>query len=553
MIVPKTDFLHRYHIECQPVKNAVALFDLEAAEDFGIDVFCRRENAVCTGVLVEMDYDGYLRYQRLLNVSHYDEAFSGDASLFIQTVPYRGAPLVNDILKEMLPTRQREWALIPDVFVSVPVVYSSWDQIEQNAVSGDKKSNDLLIDLDFRTHSEAGVPSDLENVDDLANFKRRIQRFYLGKAQIQIIEESTVDHYADDDNGQIGAPANVDLYISLDRESNCAVLTWYSLSSPFLISQLMDNITRNNLMVIDSSGKVNFFDYVHTRFGLIKRGASKIFTIIPKDRNCLSPSQTASLLAAETIYPDGENFGKIIDEEIVSIVNTENGMGQYDRAVVFAYDNVVLQFSPDFKETLRNRLCEESITLFYIELILFEEAAIHIADRQIIKLFTSDLTNEPVHFLEQVSQIYDDYSKTIDFWNIQVKYPTSQKSIDMLRKAFRIKEQLEFMQRNQDHLQTVFDTKCDIVDRKDARRMDTSLAILSILAVFSAWIDGYDYIATWSDLFSNSTIQIFQKVLFVFVLITAGYAVTHLFGNRFSLILRHRREKMRRGKKRKSK
>ena len=141
-------------------------------------------------------------------------------------------------------------------------------------------------------------------------------------------------------------------------------------------------------------------------------------------------------------------------------------------------------------------MCEESITLFYIELILLEEASIHIADKKIINLITSSLITEPVNFLKHVENIYDDYSKTIDFWDIQVNYPTSQKSIDMLRKTFKINEQLKFMQRNQEQLQLVFDTKCDIIDRNDSKRMDTSLAIISVLAVFSAWIDGYDYIAT---------------------------------------------------------
>lgn len=51
------------------------------------------------------------------------------------------------------------------------------------------------------------------------------------------------------------------------------------------------------------------------------------------------------------------------------------------------------------------------------------------------------------------------------------------KSITMLRESFRIKDQLDEMKRNQEQLQTVFDTKCDIIDRKDAKRMDTSLAI----------------------------------------------------------------------------
>lgn len=90
----------------------------------------------------------------------------------------------------------------------------------------------------------------------------------------------------------------------------------------------------------------------------------------------------------------------------------------------------------------------------------------------------------------------------------------------------------------------------EIIDRKDAKRMDTSLAIISILAIFSAWIDGYDYIATWNDVLSQGTIHLLQRILFVIVLITAGYAITHLFGNKIGLFLRKRRERGRRRSKR---
>ncbi len=62
--------------------------------------------------------------------------------------------------------------------------------------------------------------------------------------------------------------------------------------------------------------------------------------------------------------------------------------------------------------------------------------------------------------------------------------------------------------------------------------MDFSLAILSVLAVFSAWIDGYDYISTWNDVLSGNVIHVLQRVFFMAVLLVAGYAVVHLFGNK---------------------
>lgn len=539
LLVPDCKALDQYGINYSIEKECKYIIGFNKIESKGISCFTECRNNVVYGVVVLIEYKSLLEYQRLINVSQACECFAGDVVFYRHNSLYSEYPLFNSVLSEMIKIRQKEWSLIPDVFVSVPVQYLDMKYIENASQKG---SLNLLENMDFRTHYEAGVPSVMERVDDLASFKRRIKRYYLGKEKIQIASEITANNYFEM-GALIGAGTQVDIYISVDIESNCAVLTWYSLSSPFLISHLFDNIIRNQIMVANDEGYVNFYDHIQDKYGLIKRGTPKIFSVFPSDKNLLSYNELASLLVGETIYPEGENFGEIIDEDILSIVQSKYGMGQYDRAFVIAYKNTVLQFSENLRGSLAERIYEESITLFYIELILFEEAAIHIANREIIKLFTSKEETEPIKFLSKVDAIYDSYSKTIDFWNIRVNYPTSQKSISMIRQAFEIKEQLDEMQRNLDQLKTVFETKCDIIDRKNTKRMDTSLAILSVFAIFSAWIDGYDYIGTWNDVLPQSVVHILQRILFVLILITAGYAVTHLFGNKIKIQRKNKKTK----------
>lgn len=531
LVVPGVKVLEDNHITYEVLKEKIAVSMCRIETKKNIDCFVREESGVCLGTLVRVSFNSYLKYQRAINVSHFEEIVCSEYVYYLQTTPYTYYPLRNEVLDDMVKTRSDEWDLIPDIFVSVPIQYNKnfLQKIDDSEL--DVRTQMLLHDMDFRTHYEAGIPSKSAVVDDLSSFKQRIRRFYLEKIQIQITCENTVNQY-DVAGNPIGKPIAVDMFLSIDELSNCGVLTWYSLSAPFLISQLLDNIIRNQVTVDIDGKQINLFDYLNTTYGIVRRGTPKSFVVIPKEKTCLRNSQLASLLASETIYPDGETYGEIIDSEIVSAAKSELGMGQYSRAYVAAYTNVVLQFNSDSYLTLRERLYEESITLFYIELILFEEASIHIADREIIKLFTSANVANPVDFLEHVDRIYDDYSKTIDFWDIQVNYPTSQKSIDMLRSAFKIDKKLEYMKRNQEQLQVVFNTKCDIIDRKDSKRIDKSLALLSVFAVFSAWIDGYDYISTWNDVFSPDVIYIIQKILFAAILITAIYAVTHLFGGK---------------------
>ncbi len=496
--------------------------------------FVKSKN-VCYGRLVELEYNDLLVYQREINLSICKERQGGDYLFYESITELSKDALVNDVLAQMLETRETEWSIIADAFVSIPMRYSSLQLIESARKPTDEASEYLLKNLDFRTYYELGIMSNGENVDEFAGLKRRIKRYYLGKVKAQISTEPSLDNYS-----QIGEPigggAYIDLYISVDTESSCAVLTWYSLSLPFLISHYFDNIIRNHLVVECENGRMNIFDYLSQSFGIVKRGTPKIYSVIPKDINCLKENQIASLLATETIYPEGEDFGRIIDKEIMDLVKSDFGMGQYDRAMVYAYNNVILQFSPDLKGTVAQRLEEEAISQFFIELVLFEEGAIQIADRDIAQLFIKE-DQRPIEFLESVDKIHDEYSKTIDFWNVQLNYPTSQNSINMIRKAFKVEDKHNYMQRNQQHMEMVFETKRNIVDRKDSKRMDTSLAIISVLAIFSAWIDSHDYVDTWSDVLSGGAINIIQRILFVAIFITATYAIIHLLGGRIKRLI----------------
>lgn len=527
LLVPSYNVLERFNIVYKAVKTTKCVFGYEIKMSGGIEIFAPKENNVCFGCLAEVDYSALLEYQRLLNISQINELIKGDYILYTNSSNHAAPSLMNATLKKLIKDRQIEWSIIPDVFVSIPVQYQNLSDLMTAESDCDRFG--LLEYMDFRTSYEAGLPANSKASDDSTEFKKRIQRFYLGKIKIVIYQETNI-HDNKSAEYSIGSGALVDMYISVDDKSDCAVLTLCSLSAPFLISHLFDSVIRNQIMVSSDGTIKNLYDFVNERYRITKKGSPKIFAVIPKDKKSIPDNAIASLLACETIYPEGENFGKIIDGDILTAMHGEHGMGQYDRAYVCAYSNAVLQFSESFRSSVDDRLVEESITLFYIEMILFEEAAINITNHEIRRLLTSNIADNPLKYLSMADTIYDRYSKTTDFWSIKVNYPTSQKSISMLRKAFGVEEQVDVMQRSQSQLQLSINSKCNIIDRKDAKRTDASLAIISLLAFFSALIDGYDYIATWNDVFSPLVIHGLQKILFVAILISAVYTIFHLFG-----------------------
>jgi hypothetical protein len=204
--------------------------------------------------------------------------------------------------------------------------------------------------------------------------------------------------------------------------------------------------------------------------------------------------------------------------------------------------NVVLQFDEGLKGTLLDRVAEETITQFYIELLMFEESTITSTDNSITTLLANPQTATPVEYLMNVEKIQEDYSKTVCFLEITLNYPTSQKSVEMLRNAFRFNKKLEKMERNKRQLEEVFDTKNDIIDRLENKKAETSLAVLSVLAIFSALLDCFDFIGVWEGIISSEVVFILQVISSIAIFIVGVYITITLLGSKILAKIKGRKK-----------
>ncbi len=529
LLVPDTAFLVTAGIAFTVLRSRRYLTNCTMDVSCGVPYLIRKAGSVCPVAEIELTYQDFLQYQRIINPSQYDEMMLGDCVLYWNLLPYETEPLFNDALREIIINRQTEWSLIPDVFVAIPMRYQ--DTTLLKPMPDDFEASQLFKSMDFRARYELGLLVDDASVDDYSGLKKRLKRIYLGKFLLQITGEILIEH-ENEQVTNVGPAAYVDMFVTVDTLSGCAVLTWYSLSSPFLVSYLLDCISRRQLQILHAGKPENFFSFFSREYGLTKQGKPKTALIIPRDRTCLVPEQLASLLAGETIYQEGEAYGILNDQKIFSAASADYSLGQYNRGYLYAYTTVVVQFYPNWYASIQNRLQEESILMFYMELLLLEEAAIHIANQAMVRLLADKTMEEPVSFLDQVSQIYDEYCKTTDFWSVQANYPSSQRSLDVLRNAFQIQEQLDVLQRSQNQLESVFHVKSDRIDRQSDRKMNASLTVISFLVVFSAWIDGHDYISAWEAELGVANVHLLQRLLFFLVLLIAVFAVLYLLGDK---------------------
>lgn len=479
----------------------------------GKNRMCFRQSLYGDGTEVysaKVSYSELLIYQRVINVLNCQEVIRKDKrGLIIYYVIPRDVTSDIEIGEQFfsLNFKEDEWKLIPDVYVSIPIVYNSLDRLKDaSRCLSSSFASSLLRALAFRTRYEAGIP-----VKDLneCGFKDRISRFFLGYITVQILSEDEIVFYGRKNtlDNTIGSPVKIALVISIDNMTNLGVLHLVSLSSAIPVTQILDSVSRNQVSIVFQDKIINLYQYLKAEFLVEKMGVAKSFLSLPYNRIDIPDNLLGSILFCETYYDTGEALGTVKDKEICTILQQEYGLAQYDYASVYAYTSVVVQMSQSLAGNLFSRIAKESITLFYIELILFEEAAIQLANERIVSFLTDLNKYTPDIVLRRINEIISDYVQSIEFWDIQMNYPSSKKSVDDLRKAFKVKRLQELIHRNKELLFTIYQTRSDIIDRKEA-------AVLSSVGIILAGVSSVEAIVNCGD---NPVLYI--VLLFVVVLL----------------------------------
>ena len=143
-----------------------------------------------------------------------------------------------------------------------------------------------------------------------------------------------------------------------------------------------------------------------------------------------------------------------------------------------------MQLSKTLCSSVENRIVTESVTMYLAELAVFEESAICFANKYIVKYLSEIDGKSSSQTLKSYGNILREYAKTIDFWDIQMNYTSSQKSTEEIRKAFRTDKQLEIYARNQAALKEVYQTKSDYVDKVESSILTAIGAILTVISIF---------------------------------------------------------------------
>lgn len=405
------------------------------------------EGKGCLIDLLKVSYNDLLNYQKNLDLNRFEECVieidNKPTIVYIQVNghdEYEGINTINTDYPDSTESgmvSMKEYKVVPDAYIEIPMVFKDFNYLIKQipTTKSPYVVDKMLRALDFRTNYEAGDPS----AHNSTGFKARIKRLYLDSVTIQINTETVISFDNHTTTEKIGRPIEAPLILSYDTLSNCAVLTISLLSCSLPISQLIDSMSRNQLIITRNDGNsIPLFKYLSENYKLYKCGSPKCFITIFEDRKKVDDSFLSSLLFGETYYEDNTGLGKVVDETIVKILDSEYGMAQYNYATVYCYRNILIQMTSRFRSSINERIIQESITLFYMELIMFEECAIRNVEENI-----SDFLNKIDNYntstvLTNINYILSTYAKSSDFWDIQMNYPSSRKSVECIRNAFQI-------------------------------------------------------------------------------------------------------------------
>ncbi len=383
-------------------------------------------------------------------------------------------------MKALAEQYDDEFDVETDTFTCVPIEYTSLDRVVE-CKERPRNIHRIIQCLKFRTDYETGVFVD--NNDSDSNLSTRIKRCYLGCYKVRLYSEKSISFSvcADNDNA-ITDNLVVGVIASLDRRTSCGVLHLVVMSSNVPISQYLDSVARNQIMVHNGGEVVSLYALLEQKFSIFKRGLAKNYVSIHQSRKGVDEQMLASILYSETYYKSEEGLGKVIDPGIVDQLGKESGSAQYNYASLYTHTNTIVQIAP-LHCCFQDRIISETVTMFYVEMVLFEESAIDIMSARIVDFLAKIDTKKPKQIFHNIVALYGEDTKSMEFWDLRLNYPSSRVSINLVRDAFQIDKQRKQLELKKKQLFSVSEMRSNLHSYVESQVVTIVGALLSVISL----------------------------------------------------------------------
>ena len=194
----------------------------------------------------------------------------------------------------------------------------------------------------------------------------------------------------------------------------------------------------------------------------------------------------------EPILPGNKSFPEITPYSVIlgvvmavifSAAASTKNIAQYDTAEAYVSDVTLLEISKEFKPELCDRLSEQAIEVFFIILLLLQDAAICNVEMMIEKAI-SDERNDNGNSNTELHTLVVEMSKATKFFNPRnFYYPTVRLSSIKIAEKFGLPKQIKLMTENKMLLEQLIELNTMRVQSKENDIINVILIILAVIQV----------------------------------------------------------------------
>lgn len=235
----------------------------------------------------------------------------------------------------------------------------------------------------------------------------------------------------------------------------------------------------NGLSVVENDTKIPIMEWMLIR-GLKLEGSPKasVFAYSTVDR-----SEIAKCLACE-MEPLGEIVGKITNEWI------NDNFAQYDIAEVYASDKCLVEIVKTGEINIKSRLNSQSIEMFFIELLILQEAAVSHVSAKVYDYLNHEFGDEKHKNVQ--SSLYElskEAANAILFVDYKkLRYPTVRISAKKISERFGIGDEFDQYYKCREVLEQMISINTFESEKIEGSLMNTLLLLLTMIQVMPTLI-----------------------------------------------------------------
>lgn len=203
----------------------------------------------------------------------------------------------------------------------------------------------------------------------------------------------------------------------------------------------------------------------------------------------IEKEEIINILACES-----DPMGKIVGEKLVEMSN--RNIAQYNSAKVFCSENVLLELQNIFLQDVNERLRNEAIEVFFMELLVLQDSAISRLCNRIIKeinIETMDPTRE--NNIEVLDELSCEVAQSLLFLDFNCFiYPTVRNAAEAIAESFGLEKLKEKYYKYKEVLETLINIHMNRVDDMKNNNMNILLLVLTLTQIIPILIELFNAI-----------------------------------------------------------